>query len=78
MDEGRVFVGGNQYLVKPQFGRFDALPLSIWHLNKDGNNEVKQTDIFSQIRDMEVVEVEGQSYLFTASTNDEVRVFQYE
>ncbi|MFZ9044622.1 MAG: VCBS repeat-containing protein [Cyclobacteriaceae bacterium] len=77
-DQLMVFVGGNQYLVKPQFGRFDALPLSIWYLQKDATNMVRQTDLFSQVRDIEVVTVKGRSYVFTASTNDEVRVFQYE
>ena len=75
-DEVNVFFGGNQYLVKPQFGRYDALPLTIWELKgKDSN--IHQTDLYSQIREIEVVEWEEDIYVFTASTDDKINVFKY-
>ncbi|MEP0366009.1 MAG: VCBS repeat-containing protein [Cyclobacteriaceae bacterium] len=50
-----LILGGNQYLVKPQFGRYDALPATIWYGDEnmlDAPN-LEMTGVFGQIRDIE-------------------------
>jgi hypothetical protein len=72
-----IFFGGNQYMVKPQFGRFDAMPLTMWHIEENNSSIVEQTSFFSQIRAIEIIDLENKTYVFTASTNDELQIFEY-
>ncbi|MDZ7649950.1 MAG: hypothetical protein U5K54_24025 [Cytophagales bacterium] len=74
-----LIVGGNQYEVKPQFGSYNAS--SGWYF-KGVLNEGKFTfqsgidlKISGQIRDIEVVEVNGVKYVLFAKYDDELENF---
>ncbi|WP_299529608.1 VCBS repeat-containing protein [Ulvibacterium sp.] len=72
-----LFLGGNQYLVKPQFGRYDAS--AGWaifgpHKSNDINNRTIPLRIEGQIRSLNWVDEEDRKIL-TAMINDEKTKF---
>lgn len=75
-----LLVGGNQYRVKPQFGRMDAS--YGWYLEgslKNKNFSFTQgysLNISGEIRDIESLSINGSIYLFFAKHNDEMDIFQ--
>jgi len=53
-----LILGGNQFLVKPQFGAYDASKGWIMYGSKDSNNlfdNFKPLNIYGQIRDFSIV-----------------------
>ena len=68
-----LFFGGNQYLVKPQFGRYDAS--AGWaifgpHQQNGRKSEVFPLNIKGQIRSLEWVDQNGQKILVAPINND--------
>ena len=68
-----LFFGGNQYLVKPQFGRYDAS--SGWaifgpYITGDKNPEVVPLNIKGQIRDLRWIEFENKKILIAPINNE--------
>ncbi|WP_420384796.1 VCBS repeat-containing protein [Roseivirga sp.] len=66
-DETDIILGGNQYLVKPQFGRYDALKGLILFGSKDGFNSsrLEFLNIDGQIRHIKKTSFNGKDkYLF--------------
>ena len=53
-----LIIGGNQFLVKPQFGAYDASKGWIMYGSKDSNNifdKLKPLNIYGEIRDFSLV-----------------------
>ncbi len=75
-----VIAGGNQYLVKPQFGRYDASNGWFFQgaLEKGRFNFQPGSDlnVKGQIRDIELVEVKGVKYVFFAKYDDRLEIFK--
>ncbi|MCM4166883.1 hypothetical protein DHD08_04210 [Arenibacter sp. H213] len=70
-----VLLGGNQYLVKPQFGRLDASKgWEVLGQNLEKNNysfgKVKPLGIQGQIRNFKLVPYKGKQLLLTAINNN--------
>ncbi|MFM7430059.1 MAG: hypothetical protein ACKO1F_09190, partial [Flammeovirgaceae bacterium] len=75
-----IIAGGNQYFVKPQFGRYDA---SCGWLFKGvvtkGDYFVKPglaLGISGQIRDITNLKVKAKEYLLFAKYDDELEIFE--
>jgi len=77
---GRLFLGGNQYLVKPQFGRYDAS--KGWELEyaiKDQKvqwSAPKSLNVKGQIRKLEVVNLQRSKNLLIGVNNDTLKAVQ--
>ncbi|MEO0339135.1 MAG: FG-GAP-like repeat-containing protein, partial [Bacteroidota bacterium] len=77
-----VLVGGNQYRVKPEVGRYDA-NYGLWLKgNGDGTFQpIKSKDsglnLRGEVRDFEIVEINGKRHLLVAKNNDQMQVFTY-
>ena len=75
-----LIAGGNQYLVKPQFGRQDAS--HGWFFKgsmKNGQFTFQQGQdlhVTGQIRDIESVEVNGDKFILFAKYDDELEIFK--
>jgi hypothetical protein len=75
-----VIAGGNQYQVKPQFGRFDAS--SGWFFRgrlSNGNftfDDGVSLGVTGQIRDIECVNVKGKKYVLFTKHNDELEIYR--
>lgn len=75
-----LLAGGNQYAVKPQFGRNDAS--NGWFFKgtlNDGKFEFKKgldLGVRGQIRDIEYLEVKGVKYILFAKYDDDLEVFK--
>jgi hypothetical protein len=75
-----VIAGGNQYQVKPQFGRFDAS--SGWFFRgrlSNGNftfDNGVSLGVTGQIRDIECVNVKGKKYVLFTKHNDELEIYR--
>ena len=72
-----LFFGGNQYLVKPQFGRQDAS--QGWLVYGDKNYEFKKViplNIKGQIRDFNISKINDKNYLLTAINNDSLQFYE--
>ena len=78
--KGTFYVGGNQFLVKPQFGRYDAS--KGWSLNYSIiANEIKFDDpemlgINGQIRQLEIVNLNSKIQLLIGINNQKAKVLQ--
>ena len=78
--KGTFYLGGNQYLVKPQFGRYDAS--MGWSLNYNIIKDQIQFDvpkmlgINGQIRQLEIVNLESKTQLFIGINNQKAVVLQ--
>ncbi|MCF8273677.1 MAG: VCBS repeat-containing protein [Flavobacteriaceae bacterium] len=72
-----LFFGGNQYLIKPQFGRQDAS--QGWLLYGDKNHEFKHVVplfIKGQIRDFNIKKIKNKNYLLTTINNDSLKIYE--
>jgi len=73
-----LFFGGNQYLVKPQFGSYDASTgWAIWgpYSSKKENSKVYPLEIKGQIRNLKWVNFDNNKILI-ASMNNEKMIFK--
>lgn len=74
-----IIAGGNQYQVKPQFGRYDAS--NGWFCKgvmREGEFLFEagvDLDVKGQIRDIALVEVEGKRYILFAKHDDDVEMY---
>jgi hypothetical protein len=75
-----LLAGGNQYLVKPQFGRYDA---SHGWFFKGVFSDGKFTflpgldlNVKGQIRDIETVSVNGVKFVLFAKHDDELEIYK--
>ena len=71
-----IIFGGNQYLIKPQFGRDDAS--KGWVAFGSNNREyhfktVESIGIEGQIRDFNIVEINGKKILISATNNEKMQ-----
>ena len=77
-----LILGGNQYLVKPQFGRYDASHGLIVYGSKDGAQfKLDQTDflgISGQIRNLELIQYNNKLFLIAAINNEAVQFFEFQ
>ena len=72
-----VLFGGNQYLVKPQFGRYDALPLSIRLGTPAGDaREIIQIPLLTQVRNIKKLQVQNRQYIMVANNDDYIQAFR--
>lgn len=75
-----LIAGGNQYLVKPQFGRQDAS--HGWFFKGDMKEnqftfrQGENLHVSGQIRDIEFVEVKGTKFILFAKYDDELEIFK--
>ena len=75
-----LLAGGNQYQVKPQFGRLDAS--SGWFFKGKFQNGLFSFDpgvdlnVKGQIRDIEFVEVNGIVYILFAKYDDDLEIYK--
>ena len=75
-----LIAGGNQYMVKPQFGRQDAS--HGWFFKgslKNGQFTFQQgqdLQVTGQIRDIESLEVNGNKFILFAKYDDELEIFK--
>lgn len=75
-----LIAGGNNYQVKPQFGRNDAS--SCWLFfgcNRGGDYSLtagQDLDIKGEVRDIELIECEGVKHLFFAKYDADLEVFK--
>lgn len=76
-----LLVGGNQYLVKPQFGRYDAS--RGWYFEgvvSEGQFKFKKgvsLGVEGQLRDIEMFRAEdGTRYLLFAKFNDDLEIYE--
>ena len=78
-----LIMGGNQYLVKPQFGRYDASKGWVFKI-KNTNNEIihfsnlRSLNIEGQIRKFGIIETKNKKILTTAINDQEFRFFEIE
>lgn len=75
-----LFLGGNQFMVKPQFGRNDASKgWAIFGPLITENSKVKVIPLFieGQIRALEWVDLEGTKVLTIGKNNEEVLFYEY-
>lgn len=78
-NEKSLYLGGNQYLVKPQFGRYDAsrgwhLPLNIYG-DSLSFGKIKSLNIKGQIRGILPLKHNTTKVLIFATNDDEVQFF---
>ena len=78
-----LIMGGNQYLVKPQFGRYDASKGWIFNIENTSNdkihfNNLRALDIEGQIRKFGIIETQNKKILITAINDQEFRFFEIE
>jgi hypothetical protein len=75
-----LLMGGNQYLVKPQFGRYDASKGWILDINVSNGEimfkDLKSLNIEGQIRKFEIINTSNKNFLITAINDDEFRFFE--
>ncbi|SNR56010.1 VCBS repeat-containing protein [Lutibacter flavus] len=72
-----LLFGGNQYLVKPQFGRQDAS--QGWLVYGDENLKFKNViplKIKGQIRDFNIDKINKKNYLLTTINNDSLKIHE--
>ncbi|WP_299119990.1 VCBS repeat-containing protein [uncultured Winogradskyella sp.] len=72
-----ILFGGNQYLIKPQFGIDDAS--QGWLLYGTGKNDFKEAmslNIKGQIRDFNFIVLKEETILMTAINNDSIKFYK--
>lgn len=72
-----LLFGGNQYLIKPQFGRQDAS--QGWLVYGDKNGTFKKPiplNIKGQIRDFNIGKINSKDYLITTINNDSIKFYE--
>lgn len=74
-----MLAGGNQYRVKPQFGRFDASQGWFFKGHREGESfqflPGVSLGISGEIRDIESIEVNGYKFLIFAKYDDALEIF---
>lgn len=73
-----LIFGGNQYLIKPQFGRDDAS--KGWLVYGNSENDFKtpiSLGINGQIRDFKVIDLNKEPVLMAAINNDSIKFYKY-
>ncbi|MFT6867335.1 MAG: hypothetical protein ACJA08_002177 [Cyclobacteriaceae bacterium] len=75
-----LLLGGNQYLVKPQFGRYDALTLTIWFgsANMLAKPKTEISGIFGQIRDIKTINSGDKKLVLLGMNNESIGVYEIE
>ena len=74
-----IIAGGNQFQVKPQFGRYDAS--NGWFLkgvNINGDFSLESgvdLNVKGQIRDIALIEIKGTKYILFAKYDDDLEMF---
>lgn len=74
------FFGGNQYLVKPQFGRYDASKgwVIFGPYVKEGNkNKAVPLHIDGQIRQLQWIDFDGKKILVVAKNNEKTGFYEF-
>ncbi|MCW5912824.1 MAG: VCBS repeat-containing protein [Cyclobacteriaceae bacterium] len=75
-----LLVGGNQYQVKPQFGRYDASQVFFFKGIRTGEaiafSKGESLGIKGQVRDIEFIKVNNKKYLLFAKYDDALEIFQ--
>lgn len=75
-----MITGGNQYQVKPQFGRFDASDCFFFKGNIKGNtfgfSEGSSLGIKGQIRDIQYIKVKSSKLVLFAKYDDNLEIFK--
>jgi len=72
-----ILFGGNQYLVKPQFGRYDALPFSLLISSKTTEDEILyQFPTLTQVRNIKTISIDENLYIILANNNAAVEVYE--
>jgi hypothetical protein len=75
-----LIAGGNNYHVKPQFGRYDAS--SCWFFKgslADGKYSLaagQDLNVKGEVRDIEIVEYEGVKYIVFAKYDEELEIYK--
>lgn len=70
-----MVIGGNQFLVKPQFGRYDALPLIVIdHMSKVAR--VHTSPVVAQVRAIAVVTVGKRNLIIVANNDAKVEIYE--
>lgn len=74
-----LVLGGNQFLVKPQFGRFDGSKGLILFGSASGfsSENITFLEVEGQIRDIKSLAIDGKKILFFAVNDSEVLTFQF-
>ncbi|WP_221409452.1 VCBS repeat-containing protein [Marinoscillum furvescens] len=73
--DGQLVFGGNQHLVKPQFGRYDALPVTFY---ESQTQTIHQTNIFGQVRAMSPITIQDKTHLIVAKNNEALEIIELE
>ena len=72
-----LLFGGNQYLIKPQFGRQDASQGWLVYGGKDQNfKKAIPLNIKGQIRDFKISKINSKEYLLTTINNDSLKFYE--
>ena len=72
-----LLFGGNQYLIKPQFGRQDASQGWLVYGEKDGTfKKVIPLNIKGQIRDFNISKINTKEYILTTINNDSLKFYE--
>ena len=71
-------MGGNQFMVKPQFGAFDGLRGLVLKGSSTGYKKanVQLLNIRGQIRDIEVLTQNGSTSIVFARNNDTAIIYE--
>ena len=75
-----LFFGGNQYLVKPQFGRYDASKgWAIFgpYLSEEHKPKIIPLYIDGQIRQLQWIEHEGKKILIVGKNNEQIHFYEF-
>ena len=76
---GRFLAGGNFFGVIPYEGRYDAQPLAIFKVKKDGNIQpVHQPNLYTvkgQVRDLKWLRKQGQAATLCVASNNSNLIF---
>ncbi len=71
-----LLFGGNQYLVKPQFGRYDALPFTILKNDEGALGDIVQIPVFRQTRNIGRLTLGERDIVILANNNAKVDVYE--
>jgi len=71
-----LFFGGNQYLIKPQFGRQDASRGWLVYGDNSMFKNAISLKIKGQIRDFNFNKINSKDYLITTINNDSIKFYE--
>jgi hypothetical protein len=75
-----LICGGNQYFVKPQFGRYDASRGWFFKGNLNGNTYTlkngQDLNVKGQIRDIEQIIINGTTYILFSKHDDDLEIYK--